>query len=96
MVAVRQGVFPRLQLDSTGAAEQMVLVTAGVQFGRLSVAEIQQLRAGSSLPLKAYCNERVSLWADGSRLGFGEVISHQRGVAVRLERLRRPDSSSSV
>ncbi|MEY3176312.1 MAG: hypothetical protein RLZZ436_4226 [Planctomycetota bacterium] len=94
MAAVRQGVFPRLQSGSSSEAEPSVLITVGLQFGRLNIAEIVQLRAGSNVPLKSYCNERVSLWADGLQLGFGEVVVHQRGVAVRLEQIRRADSSS--
>ena len=90
LTSLRPAPFTAVTAQSAGAgSESEGVVMAGFQFGRLSVSELNRLRPGDQLPLKPFQNDQVSVWANGRLDGSGQLITHNRGVAIRLDRIGR-------
>ncbi len=73
-------------------------LTLRMAFGRTRVGcdEIERLRDGAVVPLDNAAREPVAIYADGQLIGWGEVLTVDGKLAVRVAELASPIAKSQM
>ncbi len=58
-----------------------------VEFGRTTMPaeQVDQLKAGQIVPLEAFADDYVELWADGRPVARGRLVVVEGKIAVRVQ-----------
>ena len=74
-------------MDYSGILDMEVEFVSDLGETKLSVGEILKLEKGSIIDLKKPAGESVESYVNGRILGKGEVIVHEKNLAIRINEI---------